>query len=123
MGVRWRHQGRNRSGVDCCGLVIVVGRALGLVTYDTSAYGRRTTGGEFLKHFYDAGMIPKDLKNAEPGDVLVTHDHMFPCHCGVFGDRGGLSFIHAYATRKCVVEAPAEEWMRKAVQAFAYPEK
>jgi cell wall-associated NlpC family hydrolase len=37
LGVPWRHQGRTRQGVDCAGLVVLVGRGLGLDDYDTSA--------------------------------------------------------------------------------------
>ena len=29
LGVPWRHQGRTRQGVDCAGLVVLVGRGLG----------------------------------------------------------------------------------------------
>ncbi len=31
IGVPWRHQGRNRSGIDCGGLVVKVGQELGLL--------------------------------------------------------------------------------------------
>ena len=44
LGVPWRHQGRTRQGVHCAGLVVLVGRELGLADYDTHAYGRRTRG-------------------------------------------------------------------------------
>ena len=51
LGVPWRHQGRTRQGVDCAGLVVLVGRELGLADYDTTAYGRRPEGQGFVEHF------------------------------------------------------------------------
>ena len=38
LGVPWRHQGRTRQGVDCAGLVVLVGREFGLAAYDTFAF-------------------------------------------------------------------------------------
>jgi hypothetical protein len=51
LGVPWGHQGRTRQGVDCAGLVVLVGRGLGLADYDTTAYGRRLEGQGFVQHF------------------------------------------------------------------------
>ena len=42
LGVPWRHQGRARQGIDCAGLVVLVGRGLGLTDYDTAAYEGET---------------------------------------------------------------------------------
>ena len=41
-GTPFQHQGRSEHGVDCAGLVVMVGRALGLLTpeQDFTVYGR-----------------------------------------------------------------------------------
>ena len=71
LGVPWRHQGRTRQGVDCAGLVVLVGRGLGLADYDTCAYGRRPEGQGFVQHFR-AAMDGLSLPEAGPGDVLMA---------------------------------------------------
>jgi cell wall-associated NlpC family hydrolase len=40
MGVRWRHQGRDRRGLDCAGLVVASLRGIGRAVRDSTAYGR-----------------------------------------------------------------------------------
>lgn len=122
LGVPWRHQGRAATGIDCCGLVIRVANDMGLSDYDTDAYARRTTGLKFMRHFLDAGMVRKDLSEVKIGDVVLTQDHSFPCHCGFVGERyGRLTFIHAYARRKKVVEDYLADWLPKAVWALEFP--
>lgn len=122
LGTHWRHQGRAASGLDCCGLVIRVGNDLDLISYDTTAYSRRTTGEEFLHHFLNAGMYKVPLGRAKPGDVLITSDHKFPCHCGFIGEKQGVkTFIHAYAWKRRVVEDWFETWLPKAVTVVRFP--
>lgn len=121
LGVKWRHQGRKRSGVDCCGLVIVVARDLGLTCYDTNRYSRRTTGDEFVHHFVDAGMTKIPMARAQPGDVILTADRLFPCHCGIIGsNEDGLTIIHAYANKRMVVEEPLRQWLPLANAMFSF---
>lgn len=122
LNVRWRHQGRNAAGIDCCGLVIKVGNDLGFFVYETLDYDRNTTGAEFVHYFEDAGCIEIPLAYAQPGDIVITSDRSFPCHCGIVSrKRGELHFIHAYAKRKKVVEEPLKHWLPIATHAFRYP--
>lgn len=119
---RFRHQGRNAAGIDCCGLVILVGQDLGLTTYDTTNYGRRTSGEKFVEYFRAGGLIDVPVEAIKPGDVLVTTDANFPCHCGIVSmKRGQLHMIHAYMARRKVVEEPLEHWMPRVTNAFRYP--
>lgn len=122
VGVKWRHQGRTRSGVDCCGLAIMVGNDLGLIDFDTTRYSRRTSGDQFINHFYAAGMVHVPVRDVAPGDVLITTDHLFPCHCGIVSEKNReLHFIHAHAMRRKVVEHPFSQWAHMAVAGFSYP--
>jgi cell wall-associated NlpC family hydrolase len=73
LGVPWRHQGRTCQGIDCAGLVVLVGRALEICDYDTTAYSRRPEGQGFVQHFR-ACMDPVPLLEAVVGDILVFAD-------------------------------------------------
>ena len=123
LGVRWRHQGRTRHGVDCAGLVVNVGKALGAVDYDATDYQRRTNGREFLRHFRAAGGVEIRFADAAPGDVLVFRDDLYPCHSTILAERHGQpSIIHACARRRKVIEevlSPA--WIDRLVGCFRYP--
>jgi cell wall-associated NlpC family hydrolase len=122
LGTRFRHQGRNEAGIDCCGLVILVARKLGLSTYDTTDYDRRTSGDMFVNHFRDAGLLEIAIRDIKAGDIIITTDANFPCHCGIASMKHGeLHMVHAYLVRKMVVEEPLKFWMPKVIAAFRFP--
>lgn len=119
---RFRHQGRNEAGIDCCGLIIKVGNDLGLFVYETNDYDRHTSGEDFVHHFHDAGCIPIPLGSARDGDIIITSDFNFPCHCGIVSTKRRVPhLIHAFMKRRKVVEEPLEHWLPIATHAFRYP--
>lgn len=121
-GLPFRHQGRNALGVDCCGVVIKTGQNLGLTTYDTTDYHRRTSGEAFVHHFRDAGLIEKHKSQIREGMVVVTTDKNFPCHCGIIVKRRGqLHMLHAFLSRRKVVVEPLVHWQDKIIAIFDYP--
>lgn len=125
-GVRWVHQGRSISGIDCAGLIIVVGNELGLINYQADGYARRTNGTQFSDYFHDAGLIPKQLAHAKPGDIILTKDHAHPSHCGFYTNLNGQpGFIHAFIRRRMVVEDyyshGVPSWQSKATHCFSFP--
>jgi hypothetical protein len=97
LGVPCRHQGRTRQGVDCAGLVVLVGRGLGLADYDTTAYGRRPEGQGFVQHFRTA-MDGLPLPKAGAGDVLVFAD--------------AVSYAYYASLAIAFAEGPAENVLR-----------
>ena len=122
LGVRFRHMGRDRAtGIDCAGLVINVGRDLGLTDYDPRDYGRRPIPGDFISrmrgHLDD---VP--LGEIAHGDVPVFRSPRHPCHCGIVDRRAdGLWLIHAFAPRRRVVEERlVDERLGAMVLAFRY---
>lgn len=122
LGATWRHQGRTLKGIDCAGLIVVVGRALCLVDYDNFGYQRRAAGFDFVKHFKN-NLPEKSLKDIIPGDVVLFSDGGYPCHCGILGwKHGQISLIHAFARRRKVVEDRyTGGWSDKALFAFSFP--
>ncbi len=122
LGAPWLHQGRTRRGIDCAGLITTVGKDLGLMTYDTLNYGRRTQGTAFLKHF-QVQLDQKGLDEALPGDILLFRDGSFPCHASIVGERtGGHTIIHAHALMRKVVEdyLHQSDWLDRRVACFEY---
>jgi len=98
----YHHQARAKGlGVDCVGLVIGVGRELGLCApeFDVPPYAR-TPDGSSLVHQAGALMqrLPVDAA-LQPGQVIVVAFGGDPQHLGILGDyrHGGLSIIHAAA--------------------------
>lgn len=111
IGVRWKHQGRSRRGLDCGGLLIVSAFGAGRLTEDAKAgYGR-----EPYRHSLEDVLRANlgDPVNDVPkvGDVVMFHvGRAAPNHVGIVGDyvHGGLSIIHAYAITGEVVESPLD---------------
>lgn len=121
IGVRWTHQGRTRAGIDCAGLVVKVGKELGILDYDTTNYQRRMHGQDFLRHFQEH-MDQKVVAEVLPGDVLLFRDKQFPCHSTIVGERNGLTIIHAHALQRSVIEERLDQgdWMVRRVACFAF---
>ncbi|MGQ2994290.1 MAG: C40 family peptidase [Blastomonas fulva] len=122
LGVRYRHQGRSREGVDCAGLVIKVAHGCGLSTFDTADYARQATDETMLaicrEHLLEVG-----LSDALPGDVLVLAFGSNR-HLAIVGDYpgDGLSIIHAFLQVRRVVEQRLdEEMLRRARGCFRFP--
>lgn len=111
IGTPWVHQGRNHRGIDCAGLPILVGKALGLSDYDITNYPRRPDG-TFVQHFADH-MDSVKLRDIRPGDVVIFNegrDRAHPCHCGIVATkRGVMSVIHSHARRRQVIHERLEE--------------
>ena len=122
LGTPWRHQGRLRGvAVDCAGLVVGVGRELGLLAFDTRAYGR-LPDGQRLRALCDAHLDPKPVAGIAPGDVLLLRFTRHPQHLALAGDRGApFSLIHAYAEAGACVEHGADaKWLRRIVAAYSF---
>lgn len=108
VGTPYHHQARLPGvGVDCAGVLIVIGRQLGLVEpeFDVGNYGR-VPDGAALRAYCDEHLIR--LPAPVPGGaVLASWKDGPPQHLGIVADHpaGGLSFIHADGERaKAVIE-------------------
>ena len=125
LAVPWRHQGRDRSGIDCGGLVVRVAHALALSDYDVSNYPRRAKDFQFLEHFRAGlGMTSVRMIEVRPGDVVIFVDRASPCHCGFYTLQDGApSFVHAHALRRQVIEELlVGEWREAAKFVFRWPD-
>lgn len=110
LGVPYRHQGRSRLGIDCVGLVLVVGAELEVLPAD------------FISNNY--GRLPKDelvektsqfcerIEAPEPGCLVLIKwpNEKRPGHSGIIA---GETIVHAYSTAQRVVEHGYRmQWVR-----------
>jgi cell wall-associated NlpC family hydrolase len=117
VGVPFRHQGRDYSGIDCVGLPIVVGQSLGLFDQrlDIANYGRLPTGELVERLREHCRPIPR----AVPGALVVIAWTKLAAHVAVFT---GETLIHAYESVGRVVEHGYRgRWIRMTHSAWALP--
>ena len=100
LGTPFHHQGRVLGvGVDCIGLLIGIGRTLGLCAPDFDIKGYAPIpDGKTLVAQADSFMQRIDRDSMGVGDVIVIRWGADPQHVGLIGDyvHGGHSLIHAY---------------------------
>jgi hypothetical protein len=122
LGVKFKHAGRDRFGVDCVGLVIKVAHALELSQYDTVAYPHQPDARELLRGMREhLEAVP--LAEAGHGDVAIFRGPQTPVHCGIIevDADGEMWVIHAYApARKVVRERMTGDRDGQWVLAFRY---
>lgn len=118
-GVRWRHQGRSREhGIDCVGLLICVGRDLGLCApdFDISGYAKRPEMGWLER---ELGTYLQPGAAGLPGDVMLFAFAGEPMHVGIVSDIG---LIHCYSLfpRRCVEHGMDDHWKRRRRGCYAF---
>lgn len=120
-GTRWSHQGRTIKGVDCIGLVCVVGTAFGIEYEDRQGYSRNPDG-TFVDHILRY-MVYRNPQTIEKGCVVVLRDHINPCHVGIITERYGRFYLlHSSVGKKRVVEEEWTEQWRSRVRCYLdYP--
>lgn len=108
LGTPFVHQARLKGvGVDCVGLVIGVGKELGVIdpSFDVNAYDRIPDG---IKLMAGARANLEQIPQAEMqvGDIIVVKFANYPQHFGFLGNyrHGGFSIIHAASAYGKVVE-------------------
>ncbi len=119
LGTPYQHQGRTKGkGVDCLGLVAMVGRALGLTDYDRLDYGRLPNPRR-MREELKAQLREISLRDAGPGDVVHMSWGIDPMHLGILTPDG---IIHAYSRVPAVVEHGVDrEWRGRMRFAYRYP--
>ncbi|WP_082143738.1 NlpC/P60 family protein [Nitratireductor soli] len=125
-GVAYRHQGADRHGCDCLGLVRAVWRELyGFDAEAPPAYGPAwadPSGVETLLNAASRHLQPRPIAAMAAGDVLVFRwrPGLAAKHCGILtaDDR----MIHAYESAGRVAEGHiADAWRRRIAGVFSFP--
>jgi cell wall-associated NlpC family hydrolase len=119
LGVPFRHQGRNKLGVDCGGLLICIGQQAGLTIIPPETYSM-SPEVSVVDHALQANCTEIPLDAAQPGDVLRLAFAGAPVHVGLMTDIG---ILHAWAKPAKVVEHRIDEqWQRRIVAAYTHNE-
>jgi hypothetical protein len=117
LNVPYHHCGRNRFGLDCLGLVMVVAHDLGLTDWDITNYTERVDCGlmrEGIERFCAAVPTAERL----PGDVLLFAMKGLPQHLGI-ATEGGV--IHTHQAVGRVVEHRFNAiWEKRLLGAFRW---
>ncbi len=117
IGTPWVHQGRNRLGVDCVGLLICPARDLGLTTFESEPYGR-SPPVEYLMRMCDAHLTK--VKVAVPGDILLMKLGRMPQHFAIL--VGPNRIVQARGDTGSVVETNLPgTWKRRVVATYSMP--
>jgi cell wall-associated NlpC family hydrolase len=107
LSVPYRHKGRSRTGLDCIGLLVVVGRALGVPHEDRTDYTDYPTAERVIQNVMDRYLELAPAASAWPGSIGLFADERLPCHCGLFSlQHGRVHLIHAMLRRRVVLEEP-----------------
>lgn len=114
IGVRWRHQGRSRKGIDCGGLVSLALADIGRIGRDIVGYGRVAYHGYLEACLRDNFGDPGLPEAMQIGDVALISYDAAPNHVGIVADYlyGGFSIIHAHAPSRKVIEHRLDERLR-----------
>lgn len=131
IGTPYRHQASCRgAGTDCLGLLRGVWReVLGAEPEEVPPYSMDWSEPSRIEALWQAAerhLIPKNLDDEAPGDVLLfrMRDGSVAKHLGVAGRVGGdASFIHAYSGHAVVESALSTPWRRRIVARFKFPEE
>lgn len=129
IGVKYRHQGRTReNGVDCIGLIIVVGEELGCNTKGIPSKYSKNPNGNLLLDNAKNYLKPtaKKFEDMQIGDVAVLwgYTRHTPQHFAVVGEWGGrLTMIHALSKNHEVVEHGWDRfWQQRLEMVYEFPD-
>ena len=106
VGVPYRHLGRDRSGVDCAGLIVNVAHDFGFTVKDNRAYSNQPKAQTLLAPA-ERQMWRIERDRIIPGDIVVlwAWDPNEPQHFGIIGDHPhGVTVIHAFSKFSKVTE-------------------
>ncbi|MCA1596139.1 MAG: C40 family peptidase [Chloroflexi bacterium] len=124
LGVPYLHQGRNRAGLDCIGLIVLVARDLGMDVQDRADY---SVDPEPERLFAGLGQHLEEVpvEQAGPGDVVLFRVRTEPQHTGILsaGPDGDPHLIHSYSSPSVarVVETVISTWAERMVAAYRFP--
>jgi cell wall-associated NlpC family hydrolase len=127
VGVPFVHQGRDRTGLDCLGLLLCVGHDIGYLqpkAFETLARiqdYQRYPDVRRLREGLDTWLTPAESSIVQAGDIILCRIEGRAQHLGIVGAYGAddaLTLIHAYAPLQKVVEHRLDKRWRERITAI-----
>lgn len=118
LGTPFKHQGRLKGvGSDCIGIVLEVGKSLGLIDLEVSGYGR-SPDGILMQKTMDSYLDKVSFNTIQPGDILLMKFETLPQHVAFYTDIG---ILHSYQhVRKCIETSLDETWKNRIVAVYRF---
>jgi cell wall-associated NlpC family hydrolase len=115
----FHHNGRVLgAGVDCYGVIEMVGRALGVEIPENIRYSRIPDEEELLRYM-DTYAVRVERNAAQAGDIAIIPHLGRLRHMAILTDKG---LLHAWEPAGRVVEhAIDKSWARMIRRVYAYP--
>ena len=116
VGVPYLHQGRNRNGLDCIGLVLAVAKDLGMEIDDTPYVYEMVPSPEILYRGCD-DHFKREITYSR-GDFVLIRFHIDPQHAAIIA---GDTMIHSYQKAGQVVEHRlSKQWKARILRTYSY---
>lgn len=124
LGVRFRHQGESFEGIDCSGLALAVGRALGQVEpgYKRPAYSLNPDPRLFMREFTTLARLVRK-EDACAGDIAVMCHRLESRreqHCAILTNVGLIHIFPASSIRRVAEHSLDELWRAKIICVVRY---
>lgn len=115
--VKFTRSGRSRGkGIDCVGLLTLVGRDLGQEIDDMTNYNFEPNPDAFLNTIRSQS-DPAPMKAIQRGMIVMLRQSIYPMHCGIIGSgEFGLTVINANLHARKTVEQPIAEWRNDIIE-------
>lgn len=110
LGVPFRHQGRNRLGLDCGGLLVVAAKDCGIELDDIKGYQRQPDGKTLMATM--ERNLTRVYRAPEYGDIVLMRLRKLPQHIAIITDKG---MIHAHSEAGKVVEHRLDDFWRQSI--------
>ena len=116
----FKHQGRNKNGLDCIGIVVVPLNDIGFFTYENKNYRKYGLGGEIIdvlsKYCYE---VEKPFKYMA-GDILLFSKGASQ-HLAIYTDKNTIIHAHNFVG-KVVEHSLTQDWEINITKVFRYKE-
>lgn len=124
LGVKWRHQGRSRSGVDCVGFILLALKHINIPMLEIKGYSRNPDGIK-LKEIMDKQPNMRTLlynEKIKVGDILLLRIRKDPQHVALITNSttSKLGMIHSYngGEKKVIEHDFVDYWKNKIVAVY-----